>query len=88
MAANVNANPEDLRRFARSLRQFKSDVEGKLGALNSQFRGLTWSDDQQRRFAQEWDRTSKSLRSFLQQVDSHAPYLERKARQLDEFLRR
>lgn len=87
MSGHVEASPEDLRRFARSLRQFKADVDSRLGALGGQLRGLHWNDDQQRRFTQEWDRTSRSLRTFLQQVDQHAPYLEKKARQLEEYRR-
>jgi uncharacterized protein YukE len=85
--SNVDADPADLRRFAQQLRQFKSDVEGQLGRLNGQLGGMHWSDAQQRRFSQEWEQSARSMRGFLSSIDRHAPYLERKAKQLEDYLR-
>lgn len=83
----VDADPDELRRFAGSIRRFKSDVEGRLNALNSQVHSMRSSDPQQQRFAADWERTSRSVRAFLSEIDRHAPYLENKARQLEDYLR-
>ncbi len=85
--SSVDADPADLRRFAQQLRQFKSDVEGQLGRLNGQLGGMHWSDAQQRRFASEWEQSARSMRGFLASIDQHVPYLERKAKQLEDYLR-
>jgi len=85
--SSVDADPADLRRFAQQLRQFKSDVEGQLGRLNGQLGGMHWSDAQQRRFAGEWEQSARSMRGFLAAIDQHVPYLERKAKQLEDYLR-
>ena len=83
----VDADPDELRRFASALRRFKSDVEGQLSGLNSQVQRMRSSDPQQQRFATDWDRTARSMRSFLGEIDRHAPYLDKKARQLEDYLR-
>ncbi len=83
----VDADPDELRRFAAAIRRFKSDVEGRLNSVNSQIGRMRSADPQQQRFAADWERTARSMRSFLAEIDRHAPYLEKKARQLDEYLR-
>lgn len=83
----VDADPNELRQTAQQLRRFKAEVEGGLARLNSRVVGMGGSDSQQRRFAEEWQRTASSLRSLLASIDSHAPYLERKAQQLEDYLR-
>ena len=44
-------------------------------------------DPQQRKFADEWDKISQSMRTFLSSIEAHAPYLDRKAKQLEDYLR-
>lgn len=87
MPGDARGNPDDLRRFARSLRQFKTQVESQLNGLDGQFRGLSWNDAQQQKFANEWQSMQRSLRRFLQDLDHHVPYLEKKAKQLEDYLR-
>jgi ubiquinone biosynthesis protein UbiJ len=83
----VDADPDELRQTAQLLRRFKSEVEQQLGRVTGKIASMSGADPQQRRFAAEWDKTAKSLRSFLAAIDSHAPYLERKAQQLEDYLR-
>lgn len=85
--AKVDADPADLRRFAQQLRQFKSDVESQLNRLSGQLNGMQGSDAQQQRFRGEWEKSANSMRRFLSSIDQHSPYLERKAKQLEEYLR-
>jgi uncharacterized protein YukE len=83
----VDADPVELRQTAQQLRRFKSEVESQLGRVNSRVVGMRGSDPQQRKFADEWEKTANSMRSLLSAIDSHAPYLERKAQQLEDYLR-
>lgn len=83
----VDADPEELRQTAQQLRRFKSDVETQLGRMNSRVSSMRGADPQQRKFADEWAKTASSMRSFLASIDSYAPYLERKAKQLEDYLR-
>ncbi len=83
----VDADPAELRQTAQQLRRFKSDVESQLSRVNSRVVAMRGSDPQQRKFADEWEKTARSMRSFLSTIDSHAPYLERKAQQLEDYLR-
>jgi uncharacterized protein YukE len=83
----VDADPDELRRFASALRKFKTDADRQLNSLNSQVQRMKGSDPQQQRFASDWERTSRSMRSFLAEIDRHAPYLDKKARQLEDYLK-
>ena len=84
---NANANPDDLRRFSKSLRRFAQEVDASLARLNSEFRSLHWQDDQQKRFETEFQRSTASMKAFLRSVEDYAPALERKARALDDYRR-
>ena len=83
------ADPEELERFARSLRQFNADLGQRLSSLQSQFVGLgeTWRDQEQAKFAQEFQQTIQVLRHFMQVADAHIPFLQRKAQRLREYLK-
>ena len=83
----MDADPAELRKTAQQLRRFKSEVEAQLSRVSGQVTNMRGSDPQQRKFAEEWDKTARSLRSLLSSIDSHAPYLERKAQQLEDYLR-
>ena len=85
--SRVDADPAELRQTAQQLRRFKSEVESQLSRVNSRVVTMRGADAQQRKFADEWNRTAGSLRSFLATIDSYAPYLERKAKQLEDYLR-
>lgn len=85
--AKVDADPAELRQTASQLRQFKSELESQLSRMNSRVGAMRNGDPQQRKFADEWDKISHSMRTFLTSIESHAPYLERKAKQLEDYLR-
>lgn len=85
--SRVDADPAELRKTAQQLRRFKTEVESQLSRVNGQVAAMRGGDAQQRKFADEWDRTARSMRGFLASIDSHAPYLERKAKQLEDYLR-
>jgi uncharacterized protein YukE len=85
--ASVDADPADLQRFAAQLRRYQADGVQQLDRLSGQLNAMRWSDAQQRRFQTEWDRNARSIRAFMNSIDQHAAYLERKAKQLEDYLR-
>ena len=86
--AKANVDPGELRRFARDLNRFNSELETLLGGLHSRLQGLekTWQDQEQRKFTEEFERTIKALKRFLDSSGRHASFLMNKARIIEEYL--
>lgn len=82
-------NPEELERFAQSLRQFNAQLTGNMARLESQFSNLgdTWGDQEQVRFAQEFQQTMQFLHRYIKKSeDEHIRLLMRKAARVREYL--
>lgn len=81
-------DPEELRRFAQSLRKFSGDMQERITSLGGQMANLerTWRDQEQKKFAEEFQQHMQSLTRFVEVVDRHIPYLMRKAEIIDEYL--
>jgi len=82
------ANPEDLERFARDLKQFNAQLASSLSNLKGQFArlGETWRDQEQQKFAQEFEQTVRVLEQFMRTSEQHSPLLLKKARHLRDYL--
>ena len=48
--------------------------------------GDTWQDQEQEKFAAEFVQMMKTLKSFLEHSERHAPYLLRKADRIQQYL--
>lgn len=81
-------NPEELRRFAQSLKKFNLGLSEQLTALGSQLDGLnaTWRDQENRRFADEFAKNLRVLSRFIETNDQYIPFLLRKAERIDDYL--
>ena len=81
-------DPDAVRTFARELKRFHDDLQGRVSSLQSQFASLgeTWEDQEHERFAEEFKTGIKALRRFLEVSDKHAPYLLRKAQRIEDYL--
>jgi uncharacterized protein YukE len=81
-------NPEELRRFAQTLKRFNGDLRESVTALHAQLVGLgeTWRDQEHDRFRQEFEQTMLVLERFLETADEHVPVLLRKAEHIEEYL--
>jgi|GEM_PF-146674 uncharacterized protein YukE len=88
LMGKANVDPAELRRFARDLTRFNSDLETLIGGLQSRMRELerTWADQEQKRFAQEFEQTVKTLARFLDASGQHAAFLAKKARHIEDYL--
>ncbi len=82
------ANPEELERFARELKQFNVQLRDSMSRLQGQFNGLgeTWRDQEHQRFAREFEQTMRVLHQFQRTSDEHIPFLLRKAARIRDYL--
>jgi uncharacterized protein YukE len=86
--AKASVDPAELRRFARDLTRFNSDLETLLTGLQGRLKELerTWADQEQRRFTQEFEVTVKTLRRFLDASAQHVTFLAKKAGHIENYL--
>ena len=81
-------HPEELRRFALSLKKFSGDVQERVTSLNGQLASLerTWRDQEQKKFAEEFQQQIQVFARLIETIDRHVPYLLRKADIIEEYL--
>ena len=81
-------DPEDLRRFARGLQKFNTEVQDRATMLNGQLIALgnTWRDQEHKRFVEEFEQHMKGIGRFVEITDQYVPYLLRKAEIIEEYL--
>jgi uncharacterized protein YukE len=86
--AQAIVDPEDLRRFAQSLNKFNNDMQERIASLNGQLAALerTWRDQEQRKFAEEFQQQIQVLTRLIELIEHHIPYLARKASLIEEYL--
>lgn len=87
--AKAIADPEELRRFAASLRKFNTQLAGSLQSLQGQMvaLGSTWRDQEFEKFSAEFDETTRAMQRFQQASEQQIPFLLRKAERIEEYLR-
>jgi uncharacterized protein YukE len=81
-------DPEELRRFAHSLKQFNNDLYTRMGVLHGQLvaLGSTWRDKEHEKFLNEFEQTLQVMKRFMEAANLHIPFLLRKAERVDEYL--
>jgi uncharacterized protein YukE len=81
-------DPEELRRFARNLQRFNSELQDRMTALGAQLVSLskTWRDQEHRKFTEEFEQQMRVLSRFTELAEQHVPYLLRKAEFIDQYL--
>jgi len=81
-------DPEELRRFAQSLKKFNTDVQERAASLGGQLASLerSWRDQEQKKFAEEFQQQIQVLGRMIETIDRHIPYLLRKAEIIEEYL--
>ena len=86
--AKAHVDPSELRRFARDLARFSTDLQALMAGLNSRLRGLekTWRDQEQRKFAEEFQQTVKTLGRFIESADRHVAFLQKRAGHIEAYL--
>ncbi len=86
--AKAIVDPGELRQFARDLKRFNTELARNAGAMQARFSALsqTWRDQEQRKFAEEFEQMMRSLSRFTKVSDEHVPFLLRKADRIEEYL--
>jgi len=86
--AKAVVDPEELRQFAQELKRFNGELSRAAGALNARFNALsqTWRDQEQRKFAEEFEQMMRQVQRFAKVSDDQAPFLMRKADRIEEYL--
>jgi uncharacterized protein YukE len=81
-------DPEEMRHFAQNLKKFSTDVQERITVLGGQMVALsrTWRDQEQKKFAEEFEQHIKLISRFLEVINQHVPYLVRKAEIIEEYL--
>ena len=87
--ARAMMDPDEVRAFANELRHFNDELQSRMGSLYMRYKALgeTWQDQEQQRFAEEFEKAMKNLRRFIEVSDQQAPLLMRKAEKIDEYLK-
>lgn len=86
--ARAVVDPEELRRFAADLKRFNNDLKGEISSLHHRFvkLGETWQDQEQVKFAEQFEQMIRALAKFADAADKHVPFLLRKAERIKEYL--
>ena len=84
----AHVDPAELRRFARDLARFSHELQALLAGLHSRMRELekTWRDQEQRKFAEEFESTMKALGRFNEAAERHVGFLQQRAGHIEDYL--
>jgi uncharacterized protein YukE len=83
-------DPDELRDFAANLQRYNELIADATATLQSQFArlGETWRDQEQIKFAEEFEQTVRVIGQFQRASEEHIPLLARKAAEIDQYLGR
>ena len=86
--AKAIIDPEEVRAFASELKNFNEELQGRMMSLFMRYKSLseTQHDQEQARFAEEFEQALKNLKKFIEASNQQAPLLLRKAQKIDEYL--
>ncbi len=86
--ARANVDPDELLRFAKDLTRFNHEMRGLMQSIKGKMRALenNWQDQEQKKFADEFDQTVRTLGGFLEASDQHAQFLAKKASFIHDYL--
>jgi uncharacterized protein YukE len=87
--SKANVDPTELRRFAQDLNRFNNELQGLMAGLHAKLRGLeaTWRDQEQKKFTEAFDETTRAIKTFLENSHVHAQFLAKKAAAVEEYLK-
>jgi uncharacterized protein YukE len=86
--AQAVVDPNELRRFASTLKRFNNDTQASLASVHGQLLTLgdSWRDQEHEKFRQEFEETTRTLERFLEIAGDYIPFLMRKAERIEEYL--
>ena len=86
--AQAIVDPVELRRFALNLKKFNGELQERMTALAGQLAalGTTWRDQENQKFAEEFEQHIRVMARFIELSNQHIPFLLRKAERVEEYL--
>ena len=86
--AKAVVDPAELRRFAQDLKRMNTTLRDQMAVLQGRMTelGQSWRDQEQVKFAEEFEQTVRVLARFSDAADKHIPFLLRKAEKIEEYL--
>ena len=86
--AKAVVDPAELKRFARDLSRFNGALQELTSGLHARMISLeaSWRDQEQKKFADEFNQTVKVLSRFLETSEEHVSFLMKKAGHIEEYL--
>lgn len=87
--SKAHVDPTELRRFAADLQRFNQELQGLMQSLHGRMRNLeaSWRDQEQKKFAEGFEETARTLAKFLESSHSHAQFINKKAAAIEEYLK-
>jgi WXG100 family type VII secretion target len=84
----AHVDPAELRHFARDLARFNQELQTLMTGLHARLRALeqTWKDQEQRKFAEEFEQTMKVLARFNEAAERHVGFLQQRAGHIEDYL--
>ena len=86
--AKAVVDPAELRRFAQDLKRFNNELKNQTKVMHGRMSQLaqTWRDQEQVKFAEQYEETMRVLLRFCEASEEHIPFLLRKAERVEEYL--
>lgn len=86
--AKAIVDPQELRRFAAELKRFNGNLQAELTGIHRRFKrlGETWKDQEQARFAEDFEQMVHAVSRFVESSDKQVPLLLRKAEAIQNYL--
>ena len=85
--ARAEGDPDSIKQLGRKVRQASDEIDRIAQGLLAALKSTDWNDQVQRRFEQDLTQLAKSVRSFKTQADIAEKHLQKKARDLENYLR-
>lgn len=88
MASGAHGNPDELKRFAKQLRDTRSQVSTLGRDLKRTLSSIDWNDKVKQKIDADVNAVVSGLERFGAKLDEHAKDVDRKAAELSQYLRR
>lgn len=86
--AGVNADPASLRKLRSDIDRTQREIQAAISRTRGSLRSAQWKDAAKDKFERELESTLQTLQSFDKNAELLKSHLERKARELDQYLSR
>ena len=86
--SKAHVDPAELRRFAVDLKRFTGEIESLMGQLHGRMNalGATWRDQEQKKFAEALQQTTRALSLFVEAAGVQSAFLNKKAAAIEAYL--